>query len=297
MSRTALMLKRAEVLGRTTMKQVRVAIVDPRQLVREGLAQLLCKPLFDVVAMDKTLQAMLDLRADLGQADIVVLSHPTKAEVEAQIAALLPLLAEPHRPYFVFVTEIQEPALLRRLVASGVDALLSDDTSSEVLQRSLELVALGQRLFPVSLMQAPPISLSPAAASTIKPVPRSAGGALAFPAPATSPSSPKFGAPRPAARPEADPHARQPSVALSGRESQILGHLVGALSNKEIARELHIAEATVKVHIKALLRKLRASNRTEAAIWALSNRVASGQAAGNVIEIPVAAMANRHASA
>ena len=40
------------------------------------------------------------------------------------------------------------------------------------------------------------------------------------------------------------------------------------MSNKEIARALHIAEATTKVHAAALLRALRARNRTEAAFKA-----------------------------
>jgi two-component system nitrate/nitrite response regulator NarL len=38
-----------------------------------------------------------------------------------------------------------------------------------------------------------------------------------------------------------------------------------------IARELAISEATVKVHLKGLLRKLKARNRTQAAIWAMEN--------------------------
>jgi two-component system nitrate/nitrite response regulator NarL len=38
--------------------------------------------------------------------------------------------------------------------------------------------------------------------------------------------------------------------------------------NKLIARKLHVTEATVKVHVKAILRKIGASNRTQAAIWA-----------------------------
>ena len=38
-----------------------------------------------------------------------------------------------------------------------------------------------------------------------------------------------------------------------------------------IARELAISEATVKVHLKALLRKLKACNSTQAAIWAIEN--------------------------
>jgi hypothetical protein len=37
-----------------------------------------------------------------------------------------------------------------------------------------------------------------------------------------------------------------------------------------IARELDICEATVKVHVKAILRKIGVSNRTQAAIWAMS---------------------------
>jgi two-component system nitrate/nitrite response regulator NarL len=38
-----------------------------------------------------------------------------------------------------------------------------------------------------------------------------------------------------------------------------------------MARILGITEATVKVHLKSLLRKIRVDNRTQAAIWALSN--------------------------
>jgi two-component system nitrate/nitrite response regulator NarL len=55
---------------------------------------------------------------------------------------------------------------------------------------------------------------------------------------------------------------------LSPREAMILRHLTGGASNKQIARELGLAEATVKVHLKAILRKVRAANRTQAAMWA-----------------------------
>jgi two-component system nitrate/nitrite response regulator NarL len=55
---------------------------------------------------------------------------------------------------------------------------------------------------------------------------------------------------------------------LSGRETQILSHLTLGASNKHIARELGVAEATVKVHLKGILRKIKAANRTQAAMWA-----------------------------
>lgn len=58
------------------------------------------------------------------------------------------------------------------------------------------------------------------------------------------------------------------SVNLSAREMEILQRLISGLPNKIISRQLSISEATVKVHVKAVLRKLGVANRTQAAIWA-----------------------------
>ena len=49
----------------------------------------------------------------------------------------------------------------------------------------------------------------------------------------------------------------RPSYGVSPRELMVVPFLREGLSNKEIARELGITEATVKVHVKALLRKAR----------------------------------------
>ena len=58
---------------------------------------------------------------------------------------------------------------------------------------------------------------------------------------------------------------------LSTREKSILCCLIEGDSNKCIARKIDIAEATVKVHVKAILRKIRVQNRTQAAIWGMNN--------------------------
>lgn len=58
---------------------------------------------------------------------------------------------------------------------------------------------------------------------------------------------------------------------LSPREKTILRCLIEGDTNKCIARKIDIAEATVKVHVKAILRKIRVQNRTQAAIWAMNN--------------------------
>lgn len=56
---------------------------------------------------------------------------------------------------------------------------------------------------------------------------------------------------------------------LTEREASILRCLAQGLSNKLIGRELEIAEGTVKVHVKSLLRKLNFRSRVEAAVWAV----------------------------
>jgi DNA-binding NarL/FixJ family response regulator len=58
---------------------------------------------------------------------------------------------------------------------------------------------------------------------------------------------------------------------LSEREIQILKDLVKGHANKVIARTYDITEATVKVHVRTILRKIRVGNRTQAAIWAREN--------------------------
>ena len=61
------------------------------------------------------------------------------------------------------------------------------------------------------------------------------------------------------------------SPRLSDRETEILRFLREGAPNKIIARELHVAEATVKIHVKSVLRKIDAINRTQAAVWAMNN--------------------------
>ena len=57
---------------------------------------------------------------------------------------------------------------------------------------------------------------------------------------------------------------------LTGREREILQRIAAGCSNARIAEELGIAESTVKVHVKHLLRKLGLHSRVEAAVWCLN---------------------------
>jgi two-component system, NarL family, response regulator len=62
---------------------------------------------------------------------------------------------------------------------------------------------------------------------------------------------------------------RMPDSDLSTREQEVLRHLVGGMTNKEIANLLGITEATVKCHVSTILMRLNVSDRTQAVVTAL----------------------------
>ena len=85
-----------------------------------------------------------------------------------------------------------------------------------------------------------------------------------------------------------DPETPQPQIMapelselLTERQLQVAGLLKGGLSNKMIARELGMTEATVKVHVRQIMRKLGVNNRTQVAISISSHFV---EPIGNVID-------------
>ncbi|MEA3275835.1 MAG: response regulator [Pseudomonadota bacterium] len=77
----------------------------------------------------------------------------------------------------------------------------------------------------------------------------------------------------------ATPEAASAFSNLTPREREILCHLAEGQSNKAIARQLGISDGTVKLHVKAILRKLAVHSRVEAAVIAVENELcARGQA-------------------
>jgi len=80
-------------------------------------------------------------------------------------------------------------------------------------------------------------------------------------------------APPPSLEPRGSP-ASPASPALTPRERDIVRILARGASNKDIARELDLAESTVKIHVRNVLRKLNLSSRVQIAIHALARDLA-----------------------
>ncbi|MCO6458979.1 MAG: response regulator transcription factor [Pirellulaceae bacterium] len=62
-------------------------------------------------------------------------------------------------------------------------------------------------------------------------------------------------------------------VPLTNRELQVLRHVALGLSNREIGRSLDISIETVKEHVQNILRKIEATDRTQAAVWAVRQKI------------------------
>jgi two-component system nitrate/nitrite response regulator NarL len=145
---------------------------------------------------------------------------------------------------------------IKRGLAAGLNGFCLTSSGREILIKSLEMVMLGETVLPSTLV----------CSMLNSPSWKSEPGHRIH-----------------AARSEVttlDPRAHK----LSTREAEILECLMEGAPNKVIARRFDVAEATVKVHVKAILRKIGAANRTQAAIWAtehLTTRVEARVGANN----------------
>ncbi|WP_195904213.1 LuxR C-terminal-related transcriptional regulator [Microvirga lotononidis] len=137
---------------------------------------------------------------------------------------------------------------------SGADGYCLASTGCEALIKYLDLVMLGEVVFPSAAFLS---AISGSSDSADQP--RDSSSIRMQPLPVSSMS---------------EGHD-SPIRTLSSREAEILQCLMQGAPNKVIARKLDVAEATVKVHIKAILRKIRVANRTQAAMWAV-NHLSSG---------------------
>ena len=231
-----------------TAASVRLLVVDDHPVVRQGLRTFLeTRPDFEVVGEagdgETAVAEAARLRPDVILMDLVM---PGVGGLEAigRIRA-----AEPGARIRVLTSFASADQVMPALRAGAAGYLLKDAAPAEV-EAAIRAVHRGEGL------------LDPAVTATVlAEVARPGEHQRPDPAATTAPVG-SSAAPSPAA--SADPGF----ASLTPREREVLGLLGRGLTNAAIARELFVAEKTVKTHVSSILAKLRLAVRTQAALYA-----------------------------
>jgi two-component system, NarL family, nitrate/nitrite response regulator NarL len=219
-----------------------IVVLSAAQLVAEGLRRLIHTRGCSVVIAGSAAEAFDYLSSRGASPHIVIID----VEGIDDLRSVLPRMRELVSDLKVLLLAQSVCDLCVELaMSSAIDGVLLKRLSPEALRQCLKMVALGERIFPADFIDA---------------LSRATPAAVAARSVAAIPS---------AAPPTRTPETLLPTGKLSEREQEVLQCLAQGCSNKRIANSLNIAEATVKVHLKTLLKKIDVTNRTQAAIWAV----------------------------
>lgn len=219
-----------------TPERIRILVVDDHTLFRRGLTALLARdPHFEVVG-DAADAGEAQRRAQELQPDLILLDNhlPGVNGVDA-----IPALHEAApRARILMLTVSEDEQDLAAALRAGAAGYLLKTIEGEALSAAIRRTMGGESVV-AGEMTSKLVSAFRGASN---------GGALPA-APAPGPNAGLL-------------------ESLSPRERDILRGIARGASNKEIGRELGIAETTVKIHVQHVLRKLDVSSRVHAAVMA-----------------------------
>jgi NarL family two-component system response regulator LiaR len=218
---------------RVLSEEIRAVIVDDHGIVRQGLRALLSRPGIQIVGEADSGMMAVELARNL-QPDVMLLDIRMKNGDGLQ--ALPQIKAASPYTSVVMLTTYANPGYLARAISSGASGYLSKETNPDQIVRAVIAAATGEELIDRALLEA---ALSQAVDIS-----------MPTPEPTEMPVEP-----------------------LSEREHEVLRLIVQGLSNQTIAEMLNISVPTVKTHVQHILQKLHVSDRTQAALLAVRQRL------------------------
>ncbi|HYE41012.1 MAG TPA: response regulator transcription factor [Ramlibacter sp.] len=208
---------------------MRLLVVDDHTLFRRGLIALLASDTSLEVVGEAGDAAEAVRKAQALRPDIVLLDNHLPGATGIQALGELRAAAPAARVVLLTVSEDEQD--LQAALRGGASGYLLKTIEGEVLGAALRRVMRGEPVVSQEMMGKLVAAMQAAPATAAAAVP----GALGQ---------------------------------LSPRELDVLRQIARGASNKEIARALHIAETTVKIHVQHILRKLGVSSRVQAAVAA-----------------------------
>ncbi len=229
------------------MKSIRLMVVDDHSLFRRGLVALLTQDERFVVLHEAgdAGEALRCVQRD--QPDLILLDNHLPGVRGVDAIAGLKEVAPDAKILMLTVSENEQD--LSAALKAGADGYLLKTINSEDLSESILKVFQGQSVVSPEM--------------TTKLVAAFRGSASA-PAVAEVPDG---------VVPNGAPARAEGLEMLSSREMDILTLIARGASNKVIARDLDIAETTVKIHVQHILRKLNLSSRVQVAVYATGRGV------------------------
>jgi two-component system nitrate/nitrite response regulator NarL len=219
---------------------VRVLLIDDHALVRKGIAALLSSRGVEVVASVGSGEEGVRRALELTP-DIVLLD--VKMPGMNGIETLSNLRARGVSTPVLMLTMSSEDSDLSAALRAGAQGYLLKDMEPEELVPALEAALQGNNVVAKELL------------GTLARIVRNEAGAG-----------------------KEAPRRCASFDELTPRELDVLEHVAKGMSNKVIANALNITEGTVKLHVKAILRKLGMRSRVEAAVMAVENGLGTSKA-------------------
>lgn len=218
-------------MGISLSEKTRTCIVESNPLFREGLKSLLRQSNFEPSAEFKSVSDLIE--REICACELAILGGEQTPQGIAE--AVKTVKSKNPEARVVVLSEYIYREHISESFSAGADGFLLKDISSAAFIASLNLIMTGEKVFPTSMA-------SIIASGWDNWVEENENSTTVV-----------------------------ANMEFSAREIEIIHCLAVAQPNKLIARNLDISEATVKVHLKTILRKLGFSNRTQVAIWALNN--------------------------
>lgn len=216
---------------------MQVLVADDHPLYREAVRLRLERLLTDCTVVEVGTLAELLARARTApepRFDLVMLDlFLPDADPQDGVAAVSQAL--PETP-IVLMSGTASPEDVQIALGAGLRGFLPKTMRSDLFAMAISMILAGGTYVPAEMVQGAPAGLGAAVAPAADVVAAAASGAAEH---------------------------------LTPRERQVLAQLASGASNKEIGRDLNLAEVTVKLHVRQILRKINARNRSEAAAIAV----------------------------
>ncbi|CAM5729703.1 response regulator [Streptomyces badius] len=214
---------------------IRAVIADDQMMVRQGFTVLLnAEPDIEVVGQAVNGLDAIDKVAEL--APDVVLMDIRMPELGGIEATRRITSAEGSTVKVLVLTTFDLDEYVYEALRAGASGFLLKDASADELAHAVRVVAAGDALLSPNITKRLIVEFSRTAGAPRAPLMERVGD-------------------------------------LTERETEVLTLIAGGLSNAEIARQLIVAEQTVKTHVGRILVKLGLRDRTQAAVYAYESGV------------------------